>query len=118
VVAAEHEWKPPLPVCRSDEVCHPAAREQDLAQVPDALVSDRRRLGDRCLDVAEVDIRAPELLDPRLEPGVPDRGRPHVDAAPARAEVERRADHGDRLMGFLGCHRGQMLREGRGGEHW
>ena len=42
-----------------------------------------------------------ELL---LEAGVADRGRPHVDASPPSAEVERSPDHGDLALGLLDTH--------------
>jgi CheY-like chemotaxis protein len=51
-------------------------------------------------DVAEI-VRADSelLLQVLRETGVADRGRPHVDAAPALTEIERRADDGDVLHG-------------------
>ena len=39
-----------------------------------------------------------------VEPGVADRGGAHVDAAAARAEIERRADHGDLADVLLDAH--------------
>ena len=41
------------------------------------------------------------------EPGVPNRRRPHVDAAPAGAEIERRADESDLPFGRLHAHGGK-----------
>ena len=54
------------------------------------------RLGAR--DVAEVAHLVPEAADALLETGGPHRRRPHVDATPALAEVERGAD--DRHVAF------------------
>jgi hypothetical protein len=59
------------------------------------LVADVRRLRDSRLDVPEVDRLEAELLDSRIEAGVADRRRAHVDAAAPRTEVESRADDRD-----------------------
>ena len=52
---------------------------------------------DRRGQVALVDDRVAERSDPLAETGNAERGRPHVDAAPAAAEVERHADHMNRF---------------------
>src|SRR5262249_3920406 len=54
-------------------------------------------LGGGGADVAGADHPGAELLEPRLEAGVSDRRRAHVDATPARAQVERSPDDGDGL---------------------
>ena len=105
VVAAEHERKrarasSPRPRARAIEL----ARVVDLGQEPRPLVAQRRRLGDGRLDVALVAHVVAEADETLLETRVPDRRRPHVDAAPALAEVERRAD--DRDLAALALTRG------------
>ena len=106
MVAAEDERQ----TTRLTRCAHKArdflAEIEDLRQEPRTIVTDRHRLGDRCGDVAEiVDARA-ELLDELLlEARVTDRRRAHVDPAPARSEIERRADHGDFAWHLLHAHR-------------
>jgi CheY-like chemotaxis protein len=62
------------------------------------LVAGGARLGHGGLDVAEVHDLVADVAQPRLEPGVPDGGRAHVDPSPAGPEIERRADHGDLVV--------------------
>ncbi len=49
-------------------------------------------LGNRRDEIAFVDDPVAEDLETFAEPGDPERGRAHVDAAPVAAEVERHAD--------------------------
>ena len=113
VVAAEHERDRAgarlLDHLRRD----PGAGRLDLGQEPRPLVLHRRRLRHRGLDVPVVAHRVAEAREALLEPGVADGRRPHVDAAPALPEVERRADDGD-----LACraHRGNLTTLSRRGE--
>jgi CheY-like chemotaxis protein len=73
---------------------------EDLGQVARVLVDLVGRLRHRSGDVAQVVGGDPELLLQMLgELRVADRGRAHVDAAPALAEIERRSDDGDVLHG-------------------
>ena len=60
-----------------------------------ALVVERRRLGHRRLDVPVVSHVVAKALQTLLEARVADRRRPHVDAAAALPEVERRTDDRD-----------------------
>ena len=63
------------------------------------------RLGDRRRNVAQIDgVDAECLGEMLLEPRVADRGRPHVDAAAAGAEVERSPDQGDPALRWLHAH--------------
>ena len=96
VVAAEHERQTALLDRAGDERGDLLAGGDDLGQEADPIVADGRGLGHCGLDVPPVRDGAAELGQPRLEPCVADRGRPHVDAAPSGAEVERRSDDGDR----------------------
>jgi hypothetical protein len=107
VVPAEHHGKEAVLRGTRDELGDALADDLDLSQVSDALVADRRRLGDRPFDVPPVDAPAPEVLDPRGEIRIPDRRRPHVDATPTRAEVEAGADHRDRASVGLRRQGGQ-----------
>ena len=56
------------------------------------LVAQFLRFGNRRRQVAFVDDGVAERGDLLAEPGDAERGRPHVDAAPAAAKVERHAD--------------------------
>ena len=97
VVAAEHERQVPLPDRLVDERGDPLARLLDRAEV--AGVRGRPRRSPRARptrDVAPVDDRPAERADALVEARVADRGRAHVDAAPALAQVERGADDRDR----------------------
>ncbi len=76
---------------------YPLARAQDGQQVPRVGLADLGCLCDSGLDVAPVLDWSADLGEPRVEAGVPNRGRSHVDAAPALSEVEQHADHGNRL---------------------
>src|SRR5581483_6671275 len=95
-----------------DRLLHPGGDlrtgAHDRPQVARLRVADVGCLGDVRVDVAPVDALAPELRDPLLEAGVADRGGPHVDAAPAGAEVEAGADDCDGL-----CFGGHAPRLGR-----
>ena len=71
------------------------ARVVDLGEEARSLVPERGRLRHGRLDVPLVAHRVPETDEALLEPRVPDRRRPHVDAAPPLPEVERRADDRD-----------------------
>ena len=59
------------------------------------LVAQLLRLGNRRGQIAFVDDRIAECGELLAKPGDAERGRPHVDAAPAAAEVERDADDVD-----------------------
>ena len=95
VISAEDERKRPS----GRRLGHPPrdqlARVVDLWQEPRAFVAQGRRLRDGRLDVAFVSHVVPESDETLLEPRVPDRRRPHVDAAPALPEIERRTDDRD-----------------------
>ena len=67
-------------------------RRRDLGQVLGVDVQELERLELRRRDVAEVAHLAAELLEALREAAVADRGGPHVDAAAALPEVDRRAD--------------------------
>ncbi len=97
VVTAEHERHVTLLARPPDERRHLGARGLDLLEEAQLLVALRLGLGHRRGHVAPVGALAAELLDSPFEPGVANRGRAHVHAAPVLAEVERRADDGDGL---------------------
>ena len=95
VIAAEHERNRARARLLDDLRGDPLARRLDLRKKARALVAERRRLGHGRLDVPVVANRVAEALEPLLEARVANRRRPHVDAAPALPEVERRADDRD-----------------------
>ena len=97
VVAAEHERQRVLLERERDEPGDAAARRLDLRQVARAGVRLLRRLQHGGLDVAPVEDVVADRVEPVVEPRVADRGRAHVDAAAAGAEVERGADDRDLL---------------------
>src|SRR4051812_7879160 len=106
MVAAEHEREEAAAPGVLDEPRDACAGAEDRLEVPRPRIADIRRLGQARADVAPVDDRAAEALDPLLQAGVPDRGRPHVDPAPPGAEVEPRADDGDGPRLSVRVHRG------------
>jgi hypothetical protein len=105
MVPAEHQWQPTLAAGSLDLVCDPRAGLEDLIQEPGALGARLTRLGDRRLNVPAVLDFDPGTLEPLAEARVADRRRAHVDAAAARAEIERRSD--DR---YTGRRHGHSLR--------
>ena len=107
MVAAQHERQRAALGGLRHEPRQPVAEVEDLGEIPRVLVSHVGRLDDRRDDVADVVDPHAELLRKLLmEARVADGGRPHVDAAPPRAEVERCADHVDLAHGVLNAHNG------------
>jgi hypothetical protein len=105
MVAAEDERERAASRRRGDEARDLLADVEDLVEEARVLAADRFRLDDRRAHVSLVGDRDAELLrQVLLELRVADRRRAHVDAAPARAEVERRADHRDLPEGLLDAH--------------
>ena len=96
VVAAEHERDRPAAARVLDQRRDALARALDRLEVARPRIADLGRLGQAHVHVAPVDALDAEARDPLLQPRVPDRARPHVDAAPAGTEVEPGADHGHR----------------------
>ncbi len=112
VVAAEHERPGALPHRPLHQRRELGAGVEDLRQIPCPLVDDRECLGLRRHDIASIRDGEADLRQALLEPGVPDRRRAHVDAAPGLAEVEGRTDdrdgtlHGaEPYLGRGGCAR-------------
>ena len=95
VIAPEHERQRPGLEAGERRLVQRGADPRDVADVLLALVAGLLRLGNRHLEVALVRHRVAELLNPLVEPGDSQRGRPHVDASPSSAEVERHADDVD-----------------------
>ena len=96
VVAAEHERQAALLDRAGDERGDLLAGGDDLGQEAHARrppTVDASATAVWTLPQSETE--RPSAGQPRLEPRVADRRRPHVDTAPAGAEVERRADDGD-----------------------
>ena len=115
VVAAENERQQPVlaacvtrPATRSH--CALIGRGSAHARSPTSA-----RLRDGRLDVSPVEDLAPSSSMPRREPRVADRGRPHVDAAAAGAQVESRADHGDRRFSSADSQSGKLPLSEHGG---
>src|SRR4029453_14197830 len=95
VVAAEHQRHQAFPAGSLDFSRDPRACLEDLVQESSALDARLTRLGERRLDVAAVLDLDARALEPFAQARVPDRRGPHVDAAAARAEIERRSDDRD-----------------------
>ena len=104
VVAAEHERMQTLLDRARNEVRNPLAGLLDRRQEANALAAHLRRLGNCTLDVPPVEHRPPQPLDASSQAGVADRGGSHVDAAPARPEVETRTDQGNGPLVRLRTH--------------
>ena len=92
VVAAEHERQRALLEREADEPGDAATGRLDLRQVARARVRLLGRLLHGRLDVAPVEDVVADPVEPVVEARVADRGRAHVDASAARAEVERGSD--------------------------
>src|SRR5205085_3894999 len=105
--AAEHERQVAVPARIVDERGDAPAGAQDRVEVPGVWVADLGRLRETDADVAPVGDATAEPLDPFVQAGVADRGRPHVDAATARAQVEPGTDHRDRRRRFRVWHFGK-----------
>ena len=105
MVAAEHQWQETVTASSLDLVRDPRTGLEDLVQEPGILGAGLTRLGDRRLDVSAILDLDSSTLEPLAEACVPDCRRPHVDAAAARAEIERRSD--DR---YTGRRHGHSLR--------
>ena len=97
VVAAEHERQRVLLERERDEPGDAAARGLDLGQVARARSVSSVASEHGSLDVAPVEDVVADRGEPVVEPRVADGRRTHVDAAAARAEVERGADDRDLL---------------------
>ena len=116
-VPSATEWSPP----RTSGIAPRDARLRRRARrsartsrgSPGGSARARRRSavasGNGGLDVALVAHVVPEAREPLLEPGVPHRRRPHVDAASPLAEVERGAD--DRDLALSSAHGGEPTRD-------
>ena len=72
---------------------------QNLAEIALARIARRRRFLGRRVDVAVVVDLVAERGQPLADAGDPHRGRSHVDAAAAAAEVERDADDAEAAHG-------------------
>ncbi len=103
------EWSPPstsgsapCSSARPTSRATRAARGLDLRQVARRRVRLLGRLEHGGLDVAPVEHLVAEALEAVVQAGVADRRRAHVDAAAARAEVERGADDRDLLARLHG----------------
>ena len=96
MVTAQHERLGAACDRFSDERGDTRACLEDLRQVTRALVRNGGAFGLHRLHVAVVVDGVAERPEPILETRVANRGRPHVDAAAALAEVEGGADDGHR----------------------
>ena len=88
MVPAEHERKRAALRRRPHLLGDSLAGLADLGEEAGFLVPGVHRLADARVDVAPVLRRDPELDEALAQPGVSNRGRAHVHAAAARAEVE------------------------------
>jgi len=92
VIAAEDERDHPAVGGVPDLLCDALARLPDLRKKAGVSIAGVDRLPDVREDIPPILRGDPERLEPLAETGVADRRRPHVDPAPARAQVELGAD--------------------------
>ena len=112
VIAAEDERRSPLSQAPLDLLAQLLARGEHRLLVAQLAGSDLLRLGDLDVDVAEIDDLVAERFEARLEVGDANRGRPHVDAAAAGAEVDGNANDFD--VTLLGGHGAAEFSSGLG----
>ena len=96
VVAAQHQRHLAVRHRPGDPVGKLLAGAADRRPVAGGGIALVERLHHARADVAVIVDDVAQLGHPLAQLGVADRGRPHVHAAPARPEVERRADHANR----------------------
>ena len=108
------EWSPPRTSGNAPRPAHPPraprAGDRDRGSRRGSARSPRRSAAVSAtgeIDVSRVADPHPELLRQLLlEPRIANRGGPHVDAAPARAEVEGPSDHRHFAGEFVHSRRG------------
>jgi hypothetical protein len=92
VIAAEEKRNEAVTASALDLRGDPPARLEDLVDESGALGATRTGLRKGGLDVPAVLDVETGRFESVAEPCVPDRGRPHVHAAAARAEVQSSSD--------------------------
>src|SRR5262249_15861325 len=97
VIAAEHDRHRALVERSETGLVHLLADLRDVADVFLVLVALFLRLGDRRRQIAFVTAGVAERADALSDARNAERRRPHVDAAPSAAEIERHADDVDGL---------------------
>jgi hypothetical protein len=100
VIAAEHDRGAAFEQHVARLIVECLADARDLAEIALPRIAGRRRLLGRRVDVAVVVDFVAERSQALADAGDPDRGRPHVDAAAAAAEVERNADDAEPAHDF------------------
>ena len=93
MVAAQQQRRHPRFERRHYSFSRAAAGLRNLFQVVGALVASALRFGNLNADIAGIRDLVAESFKARLKPGDSDRGRPHVHAAPAGAQIQRHTDH-------------------------
>jgi hypothetical protein len=106
VVAPEHHGDGPLVLARERRRAERLAHGRDLEDVPLRGIARQPRLLDGRPDVTLVGDAEAEARDLLVDARDAKRGRPHVDAAPPGAEVERNAKD---VHGRHDAHRTQLL---------
>ena len=107
MVPAQDDRQRSRPCRLGDKLGDMPAGLLDLGQEAGVLVPGVDRLGHSRADVAAVVQVVAQLADPSVEARVADGGRPHIDAAAAGSQVERRADDRDLALRWLHRHRKQ-----------
>ena len=95
VITPEHERQVTLPDSTVDMAGNALAHRTNLREESCAFVTRLCCFGSRGLDIAEIDRLVTDLLQPRIQTGIANGRRSHVNTAPPGAEVERRTDYGD-----------------------
>ena len=95
MVATQHQRNRALIQRLEAGAVEPLTDTRNLVNVFLAVVSLLVELANRRLDVATVDDRTAQRRYLIAEPGDPEGRRPHVDAAPSTAKVERDSDDVD-----------------------
>ena len=95
VVTTQHDRNEIVPRRARNELGDPLRGFLDLGQKAGALVPGLRCLRHRSLDVSQIHVLVPQLVEAGSQTGIPDRGRTHVNATATGPQVEIRADDGD-----------------------
>src|SRR6266545_4857537 len=95
MITAEHERSAPLFEHPERGLVQPLADPRDVADVFLRRISFSLNLWNRRDEIAGVDDGDPEAGEPFGEAGDPESRRPHVDATPIAAQIERDADDMD-----------------------
>jgi hypothetical protein len=95
MITAQNKRKALVENSAVNHICEGAADGSNLIQVLGARGTRRRALGLLHKHIAKVLNRVAERSNMRPQSGEPHGRRPHINAAPARAQVKRHTENGD-----------------------